>query len=62
MEGYVGSWDSCLKDNLRQSSQSDHVNVACLHVCAEEDAVWKWSPVLFWDQFTQLYVMNTVHT
>lgn len=33
MEGYVGFWDSCLKDNLRQSSQSDNVNVACLHIC-----------------------------
>lgn len=40
MEGYVGSWDSCLKDSLRQR-QSGNVNVACLHVyaCPEEAAV-----------------------
>lgn len=44
MEGYVGFWDSCLKDNLRQSSQSDNVNVACLHICVcpGEAAVWKY--------------------
>lgn len=31
MEGYVGFWDSCLKDNLRQSSRW-HV---CISVCAQ---------------------------